>query len=289
MELFLMEQILKLIHGDYAKEHQITGKGITIAYLDTGISMHHDFLNPYNRLIYFKDFVYQRSFPYDDNGHGTHVAGIGSSGRMGIAPASNILALKVLNRQGNGNARNIIRCFQWILRYKDTYHIRIVNISIGMESSSFQRHGAILMDWVNRLWDAGLIVCIAGGNLGPEKSSITIPGISPKIITVGSSDDEMTTNYSGRGPTIDCVIKPDITAPGTNILSCFGSSHYIKKSGTSMATPVISGAIALYLEKNPTVTNKMVKLKLRSSCDDLGYPPNQQGWGRINLEKLLRD
>jgi serine protease AprX len=82
-------------------------------------------------------------------------------------------------------------------------------------------------------------------------------------------------------------MKPDLVAPGTNILSCYSSSHYTKRSGTSMATPVVSGAIALYLEKHPTSTNKDVKLKLRSSCDDLHYPKNRQGWGRINLTKLL--
>lgn len=284
-----MEQASQLIHLDYAKEQQITGKNVTIAYLDSGITMHHDFLKPHNRLILFKDFVNHRSLPYDDHGHGTHVTGIGSSSRIGVAPSSNILSLKVLNRQGNGKARNIIRCFQWILQYKDIYQIRIVNISIGMEADSTQTHSRTLLHWVNRLWDAGLIVCIAAGNLGPAKGSVTIPGISKKIITVGASDDQCQEDYSGRGPTKACIIKPDLTAPGTDILSCYGSSHYIKRSGTSMATPMVSGAIALYLEKNPAATNKMVKLKLRSSCDDLGYPPNQQGWGRINIQKLLND
>ena len=87
----------------------------------------------------------------------------------------------------------------------------------------------------------------------------------------------------------DCVMKPDITAPGTNILSCYSASHYIERSGTSMATPIVSGAIALYLEKHPASTNKMIKLKLRTSCDDLGLPHNQQGWGRINIQKLLQN
>jgi serine protease AprX len=284
-----MEQVSSLIHGDYAKNTHLSGKGITIAYLDSGISMHHDFLKPSSRLLFFKDFVNQRTSPYDDNGHGTHVTGIAASSRIGIAPASNILSLKVLNRQGNGKAQHMIRCFQWLLKYKDHYQIRIVNISIGMEADTIKNASGRIIDWVERLWDAGLIVCIAGGNFGPAKSSITIPGNSKKVITVGASDDMTANDYSGRGPTNSCIVKPDITAPGTDILSCYGSSHYIKRSGTSMATPIVSGAIALCLEKNPAMTNKMIKLKLRSSCDDLGYPRNQQGWGRLNLEKFLCD
>lgn len=282
-----MEQALRTINWHYAASKNITGKGITIAYLDTGISLHHDFLKPTRRVICFRDFVNLRSYPYDDNGHGTHVAGIGSSSKFGVAPASNIVALKVLNRNGTGKFKNMIRCFQWILDNKDRYKIRIVNVSIGMEDTPEKQQTTELISWVNNLWDSGLIVCISGGNLGPKPHSITIPGTSPKIITVGSSDDQYEKNYSGQGPTKNCVIKPDLIAPGTNILSCYGSSHFIKKSGTSMATPIVSGAIALYLEKYPATTNKMMKLKLRSSCDDLGYPPNKQGWGRINIQKLF--
>lgn len=282
-----MEQTLRTINWNYASARNITGKGITIAYLDTGISLHHDFMKPTRRVICFRDFVNRRSYPYDDNGHGTHVAGIGSSSKFGVAPGSNIVALKVLNRNGTGKFKNMIRCFQWILNNKDTYQIRIVNVSIGMPETNDPFKTEELISWVNQLWDAGLIVCIAGGNLGPEPQSITIPGTSHKIITVGSSDDRYDKNYSGQGPTKNCVIKPDLTAPGTNILSCYGASHYIEKSGTSMATPIVSGAIALYLEQHPATTNKMMKLKLRSSCDDLGYPPNKQGWGRINIQKLL--
>jgi serine protease AprX len=282
-----MQQVSKIIQADAAKKQNITGKQITIAYLDTGISMHRDFLKPANRLLCFRDFVNYRTHPYDDNGHSTHVAGIGSSSRIGIAPDSNIVALKVLDHHGHGKIRNMIRCFQWILQNQNRYHIKIINISIGMDVQQNEQKTRQLLYWVNRLWDNGLIVCIAGGNLGPDSGSITIPGTSRKIITVGASDEMIHHPYSGRGPTSSCIMKPDLVAPGTNILSCYSSSHYTKRSGTSMATPVVSGAIALYLEKYPTSTNKDVKLKLRSSCDDLHYPKNRQGWGRINLTKLL--
>jgi serine protease AprX len=282
-----MEQTSNIIHLEYAKKLHLTGKGIAIAYLDTGISTHRDFIKPNNRILCFQDFIHHRPYPYDDNGHGTHVAGIASSSRIGIAPDSDIVALKVLDHHGQGNIKHMIRCFQWILQYKNRYHIRIVNISIGMEWIQNEKKGDRLLYWVNQLWDHGLIVCIAGGNMGPGQGSITIPGTSRKVITVGSADDAAHGNYSGRGPTHSCIVKPDLVAPGTNLLSCYSSSHYKRRSGTSMATPIVSGAIALYLEQNPASSNKMIKLKLRSSCDNLGYPPNRQGWGCINIQKLL--
>ena len=121
------------------------------------------------------------------------------------------------------------------------------------------------------------------------------------MITVGASDDCPKTRelrgihpcYSGRGPTRECVCKPDITAPGSNITACGsrfgrGISAYQTKSGTSMATPVVSGAIALLLEKYPDMTNVEVKMRLKETAVDLGMPRNRQGWGQIHVGRLLR-
>ena len=283
-----MDRVRDVISLPYARSLSLTGKGITIAYLDTGLSLHKDFLTPSNRLLHFHDFIHQKSIPYADHEHGTHVIGIAASSLLGIAPHSSIIALKVLDAKGNGRYSHMSAAFQWLLSHKEEYQIRIVNISIGMPASSKKSYGEQLLHWVDRLWDAGLVVCIASGNDGPGPSTVTLPGTSHKIITVGSSDD-FASPYSGRGPTSQCIVKPDLLAPGTGIRSCYKTDQYIKRSGTSMATPIVSGAIALYLEKHPTSTNKMVKYKLRSSCDDLGLSPNHQGWGRINIKKLLSD
>lgn len=281
-----MDRVRDLISLSYARSQSLTGKGITIAYLDTGLSLHQDFFIPTQRLLHFQDFVHHKSLPYADHEHGTHVTGIAASSQWGIAPESSIIALKVLDHKGNGRYSHMSDAFQWLLSHKEEYQIRIVNISIGMPASSKKSYGSLLLSWVEQLWDAGLIVCIASGNDGPGPSTVTLPGTSHKIITVGSSDD-FASPYSGRGPTSQCIVKPDLLAPGTGIRSCYKTDQYIKRSGTSMATPIVSGAIALYLEKYPASTNKMVKYKLRSSCDDLGFSPNHQGWGRINIEKLL--
>ena len=95
-------------------------------------------------------------------------------------------------------------------------------------------------------------------------------------------------DYSGRGPTAEHVCKPDVIAPGKMIVSCASrNGKYAMKSGTSMSTPIVSGAIALLLEKYPDMSNRDVKLKLMESSRDMGLPKNQQGWGLLDLEKLL--
>ena len=130
-----------------------------------------------------------------------------------------------------------------------------------------------------------------------EASTITTPGISRKVITVGCCDDHKEVNvmgnrmvdYSGRGPTMSCVCKPDIVAPGASITSCSNQpGKYACKSGTSMATPLVSGAIALLLEKYPGMNNRDVKLHLRERAIDIGLPKNQQGWGKLDVQNLLK-
>ena len=130
----------------------------------------------------------------------------------------------------------------------------------------------------------------AAGNQGPRSGSVTAPGSSRKIITVGSSD-LLTgrTAISGRGPTSECICKPDLVAPGNRILSCAPGTDfaYGVKSGTSMSTPLVSGAVALLLQKYPTLTNVEIKRCLKESARDLGLPRNLQGSGELNMKQAL--
>lgn len=275
-----------------AKNELYTGKGVGVAILDTGACMHLDFGS---RILAFRDYVRGRTMPYDDNGHGTHVAGIiGGNGRAsrgrycGIAPGCGLIPIKVLDEKGNGKKESVIYAMDWIEKNREKYNIRIVNISVG---STTQGENQDLIEAVEHIWDIGLVVVAAAGNLGPKRGSITAPGCSRKVITVGASDMVMENQgISGRGPTRECISKPDIVAPGNGIISCAykaGVSSYAAKSGTSMSTPVVAGGIALLLEKEPGLTNLEIKKRLRDTAKDLGYAHNLQGWGFFHLPSFL--
>ena len=272
-----------------------TGKGIGVCILDTGIYEHIDFTG---RIWAFYDFLAFKRRPYDDNGHGTHVAGLvvagdgtASMGKYrGAAPGCGIISLKVLDRYGTGSQDDVLRALRWIRENRQQYRIRVVNISVGTTCNSKRNH-ARLLESVEQLWDEGVVVVTAAGNQGPRPGSITAPGSSKKVITVGSSDLlEGRSAISGRGPTAECVCKPDIVAPGNKIMSCVPGKPYSYgvKSGTSMSTPLVTGAIACALEKNPALTNTDIKTMLMNSAEDMGLPQNLQGWGKFNRRKFLK-
>lgn len=272
-----------------------TGNHVGVCVLDTGIFPHIDFTG---RILAFQDFIGHRIRPYDDNSHGTHVCGIiggdgrASEGRIrGIAPGCSLIVLKVLDRTGNGRKEDVLQAFRWILENKRYYGIRVVNISVGTTCRRAEDH-RVLIAGVEQLWDAGLVVVAAAGNQGPKAGSVTAPGSSRKIITVGSSDMlQGNKAVSGRGPTFECVCKPDLVAPGNRVTSCAPGIPYTYriKSGTSMSTPLVSGGIACLLEKEPQLSNVEIKMLLRESTDDMGLPRNQQGWGKFNCEKLIKN
>lgn len=303
-----MNRVADIIDLKWAHNRQITGKNIGVAVLDTGIWNHPDFINEGNRIIAFKDILYDRKNVYDDNGHGTHVCGIlggngtASKGRyIGVAPECNIVSVKVLDRKGNGNVQDVIKGLKWVLEHRKKYNIRILNISVGTPARKGLAEDSQLVQAVNEVWDAGIIVVVAAGNNGPVPQTIGAPGNSRKVITVGASDDALPVeidgnrikDYSSRGPTKECIVKPDIVAPGSNIVSCSGmkmgtNGMYSMKSGTSMATPTVSGAIALLLSVYPRMNGRDVKVRLKNSAVDCGLPINQQGWGCLNIRRLLR-
>lgn len=225
-----------------------------------------------------------------------------SGGKIkGVAPQAGIAAVKVLDRRGSGKITAMLEGINWILAHKDMLGIRLVNISAGMIQKQ-QGEQSELVYAVNALWDAGLVVCVAAGNEGGSSTCITSPGISRKAITVGSYDDlfmvdengKRHEHYSGKGPTDACICKPEIVACGTGILSVNAKKRpsdadYTVKSGTSMSTPIVTGAIALLLEKFPKMTNTNVKLRLRECAIDVKLPMNHQGWGRISIRSLLEE
>ena len=297
-----MDHARKWIHCDGVSDLGLTGKGVGVAILDTGVYPHQDFMD---RELIFRDMLKKRTFPYDDNGHGTHIAGIiggngqASSGRFrGVAPECRLICVKVLDHRGNGFSSDVLAGLGWVERHREKYGIRIINISVGSLTRKGMSEESALVRGVDAAWDAGFVVVVAAGNNGPGRRTITTPGISRKVITVGCSDDDKEVDvagnrmidYSGRGPTGACICKPDLVAPGSGIVSCAARRNgYMVKSGTSMSTPLVSGALALLLEKHPGLSNRDVKLRLRERCVDLGLPRNQQGWGLLDVERLVAD
>lgn len=296
-----MDRVRQITRVDEVHRRGFVGSQVTVAVMDTGIVAHIDFGK---RVTGFLDPLYGKSVSYDDNGHGTHVAGIvagsgfASKGKYrGMAPGCNILAIKVLDRMGNGDTKKVVKALRWLIQNREKYNIRILNISVGMLTSAKAEEQSLLIEAVEEVWNAGIVVVAAAGNNGPLRGSVTVPGLCPSIITVGSSDDEensmrklgLMKGYSGRGPTDACVMKPEVVAPGTSIVSCGRTAgSYEVKSGTSMATPVVAGAIAILLGRYPSLTPAEVKIRMHETLVDMGRPRWVQGWGRLDVVRLIR-
>lgn len=290
---------------DFPHREGFYGEGITIAVIDTGVAPHSDLVGNKNRIVGFKDLVNNRHIPYDDNGHGTHVSGIiagdGYSSRgkyAGIAPKSNIVAIKALDENGGGSSSDIIAAISYVIEKKDDLDIKIVNLSLGTIPNSSQSKDPLCRA-VDKAIKSGLVVVAAAGNNGPDKESILSPGISSEVITVGAVDDKRTIDptddtiatFSSRGPTLDGELKPDLVAPGVNIQSLSNSKldSYSSLSGTSMATPLVTGSVALLFNKYGDLPQREVKKKLVNSCYDLKDKETNQGAGVLSLEKLFEE
>jgi serine protease AprX len=281
----------------------VSGAGIGVAVLDSGIGPHTALAK---KVVASVSTVTGDPSVGDAFGHGTHVAGIiaGSATSVtplyngGIAPGVQLINVRVLGANGAGYTSDVIAGIDWAIANQARYNIRIINLSVGhsvMESAADDP----LCQAVARAAAAGIVVIAAAGNDGrtPDGArvlgGISSPGNSPYAITVGaintggtaSRSDDTIADYSSRGPTkFDFAIKPDLAAPGTRIISSeapgallpskypylhragVGSNAYMQLSGTSMATPIVSGAVALLLQGAPGLTASQIKLALQAGA-----------------------
>src|SRR5436190_1320530 len=328
----------------------LDGTGIGVAVIDSGVTAVGDLYwwIPSNqtygsRVVYSQNFVPGTTDTSDQYGHGTHVAGIiASEGWFstgsnfthtfkGIAPNANIINLRVLDQNGAGTDSSAIAAIQTAISLKSTYNIRVINLSFGrqvFESYTLDP----LCQAVEAAWNAGIVVVAAAGNQGRRDSAgtegygtIAAPGNDPYVITVGAMKtantptrtDDTIASYSSKGPTAyDYVVKPDIVAPGNQVVSTLApnaallgsptdvflyeysnsttttttsvcntknnkknftsslstvatsaiSTFYMRLSGTSMATPVVSGAAVLLFQQNPNLTPDQVKARLMKTA-----------------------
>jgi len=264
------------------------GRGIGVALIDSGIDQRHAALR--GRVSATVDFT--GGDGVDRFGHGTHVAGLiagregggpETAGYRGIAPGAHLINLRVLGDDGSGYASSVIEAIDWAIEHREAHNIRIVNLSLGAPVLQPFRDDP-LCEAVERAVAAGMVVVAAAGNFGLTTDGrrimggITSPANDPSVITIGALDtkgtavrsDDSVARFSSRGPTMyDLVLKPDLVAPGTRVVSAeaagsylaaqyparhaagSGEHAYIELSGTSMAAGVVSGAVALLLEQRP--------------------------------------
>ncbi len=305
----LMDNANQTLGVDKLHAKGITGKGVTVCVIDTGIAQHPDVKD---RIIGFMDMVNGRTEAYDDQGHGSHCSGIvagsgvSSEGKFkGVAPEASLVGVKVLDAQGSGSFSNVIKGIQWAVENKEQFSIDVISMSLGGRASQSAENDPVAQA-VEAAHAAGITTVVAAGNEGPRGGTIGTPAIAPNIITVGAQDDKGTLTreddglayFSSRGPTtVDKLTKPDILAPGVNITSLSNRGDgYVSMSGTSMATPFAAGVAALMHQVKPEISPSQVKEVMMQNADSLppvnGKPldANQQGKGVVdpiqNVETL---
>lgn len=267
---------------------------VVVAVIDTGIDASHVDLDD-GKVIAFKDYVNGRTSPYDDNGHGTHVAGIvagdgeGNSNYLGVAYGAALIGIKVLDANGSGAMSNVDAGIEWAIKNKSTYNIRIINLSLGTSGSSDGTDSTSVA--VNSAYDNGIVPFVAAGNSGPARYTIGSPGAAAKAITVAAMADvgELgfnVTSFSSRGPTKDGRVKPDIGAPGFKITSADANTGngYVSLNGTSMATPFAAGVGALMLDANNSLSPFDIKSKMLGTAQDWGPSGKDIDYGNGRLQ-----
>lgn len=204
-----------------------------------------------------------------------------------MAPGAQLVCLKVLDQRGNGYVSDVLAGLRWVRQNGSQYGIRIINISVGSFTPKGMSEDSALVRGVDAAWDAGYVVVVAAGNNGPAAHTITTPGISRKVITVGCADDDREVevagsrmvDYSGRGPTDACICKPDIVAPGSRIVSCnLRRNGYRFKAGRPCLRRLSRGGGASAGAESD-MTNRDVKLRFKERAVDLGCRATNRAGG----------
>jgi len=283
--------------------HGLTGDGIIVANIDTGVYKDHESLRD-NYGGGWLDAVNGEPEPYDDHGHGTHTMGTicGTTGGIGVAPRASWIACKAISRGNIGTEDDLLTCGEWLFQQRPLPHV--INNSWGGSLGGDTFYNDVISAWRS----VGIIPVFAIGNSGPHCNTAGSPGDQPGLISVGSTNlmDKLYIS-SSRGPALySHMIKPELSAPGVDVLSASssGPEAYIEFTGTSMAAPHVTGAIALMLEADPSLEFEDILSKLEDNADrpelsasdlqcnemsgnDPLWPNNAYGYGRINLRKVF--
>lgn len=274
------------------------GSGVDVCVIDTGADPNHEQLD--SRILGFFDAINGRSAPYDDQGHGTHVAatiagdGVGTSQDaaryQGIAPGASLYIAKVLSSSGSGTATQIISGIDWCIEQGTD----ILSASLGTSTGS-DGLDALSQAVNNAVTNHGMVATVAAGNSGDGPRTVGSPGAAAHALTVGASgkmsDGLVLAPFSSRGPNLSGVLKPEVVSPGVSVLSADAgtTTGYVSGSGTSMATPFTAGAVALLLDADPSLTPAQVKDLVTRTARDFGEPgaDNDSGYGLIDGYGML--
>jgi subtilisin family serine protease len=300
---FGLKEDLKVFAVDLNADKQISadqvwilgynGSGRLVAVLDTGVDYTHPELS--DSIVKGKDFVNNDNDPMDDNGHGTHVAGIITangilSSSKGVAPDAKVLAVKVLSASGSGYLSDVVAAIYYVVDgpdgvygTEDDFNADVISMSLGTsppytyKASNCDNAYPAMTNAISYARSKGVSVVAAAGNSGG--AGISLPGCISGVITVGAVDSkDKVQTWSGKGLSLDLV------APGVSILSTWLNGQYATASGTSMATPMVSGVIALMKQKNQSLSVDDIYNKLITTAKDLGKAgfDTSSGYGRVN-------
>lgn len=270
------------VQAPTAHANGITGAGVKVAVLDTGIQASHPDLNVVGGYSVFTDSA--NNNPYiDGNGHGTHVAGTVAAldntiGVLGVAPNVQLYAVKVLNNSGSGSYDGIAKGIEWAVNNG----MDIVNMSLGGSASS-----SILENMCNVAYNRGVLLVAAAGNSGNSSgtgNNVGYPAAYNSVIAVAATDSNNNrASFSSTGPQVE------LSAPGASIYSTYPSTTYATLSGTSMASPHVAGVAALIKQAKPNYSNVQLRQCLRNSALPLGSgtPNNLYGYGLVRAQTAI--
>ena len=316
----------------------LDGSGVGVAIIDTGVQSHDDLMRSSSQSQVLEvEVVGHEPGLADYYGHGTHVAGIingngaDSTGGAyyrtfrGLAPGARLISLRALYPDGSGRTSDILTALDWVVKFRTQYNIRVVNLSLGHPVYESYTTDPLCLS-VRAASNAGIVVVVAAGNeggVGTGFGTIDSPANEPSVITVGAMDDRNSVSttddvlapYSSKGPTlIDHVVKPDIVAPGTHIVSLRAVGSYLDTnyhawtltlsqyrnggmktdgayydlSGTSMAAPMVAGAAVLMIQKDSTLKPATVKARLMASAVKDTALVFETGAGYLNVDAALK-
>lgn len=257
------------VRAPQAWTNQVTGKGIKVAVIDSGIDRSHPDLNVKEGISVVN---YTQSFA-DDHGHGTHVAGTiaalnNSIGVVGVAPEVELYVVKALDKEGNGHHSDVVAGLEWVMEKG----IDIVNLSFGSKDGSL-----ILKAAVDKAYNKGILLVAAAGNRGTTNgtgNTVDFPAAYPNVIAVSAINDQNNrADFSATGNAVE------VAAPGENILSTMRFRQYAYSSGTSMAAPHVAGVLALFKQANPRASHEELREMLKQHTIDLGVAGKDPWYG----------